>query len=288
MKSFPALILAPASELLLAVLDDFHPTGIEEHDDRWSVFFAAAEQRDAACAALIRRGIAADPLDVPDEDWAARSQQGLQPITVGRLVILPDPALRGSLPVPTASPAARPAGPASDPDPIPIVVRPSMGFGKGHHATTRLCLTAMQACDLRGASVIDVGTGSGILAVAAAALGAARVSAFDNDMDAILAAKATLTLNPAIRSVDVLHADLSSARLPPADLVLANLTGAALARFAERLIELAVPDGRLILSGILQNEADLVAAAFRPRMAILRRDTEDEWVSLVLARRRPI
>src|SRR5581483_580613 len=156
------------------------------------------------------------------------------------------------------------------------------------HATTRLCLTALQACDLRGASVIDVGTGSGILALAAAALGAARVWAFDSDMDAVLAAKDSLALNPAVRSVDVLHADLSSARLPPADLVLANLTGAALARFAERLIELAVPGGRLILSGSLQDEADLVAAAFGPRMAILRRDTEDEWVSLVLARRRPI
>jgi len=287
-KSFPALVLAPASELLLAILDDFQPTAIEEHDGRWRVFFAAAEQRDAARAAVIRRGVAADCLDVPDEDWAARSQQGLQPITVGRLIILSDPALKGSLVGPAGPSAGMPAEPASDPDPITLVIRPSMGFGTGHHATTRLCLTALQACDLRGASVIDVGTGSGILALAAAALGAARVWAFDSDMDAVLAAKDSLALNPAVRSVDVLHADLSSARLPPADLVLANLTGAALARFAERLIELAVPGGRLILSGILQDEADLVAAAFGPRMAILRRDTEDEWVSLVLARRRPI
>ena len=176
--------------------------------------FTTAAERDRAAAGLraaIRRTSRIEPLDVPDEDWAARSQASLRAVHVGRLIVAP----------PWDAP-------------VTIVVQPSMGFGTGHHATTRLCLAALQQLDLRGSTVIDVGTGSGVLAIAASLLGAANVIGIDDDADAVSAARDNLALNPRAR-VTLQVGDLRQAAPANADVVLANLTGALLVSAADRL-----------------------------------------------------
>ena len=200
------------------------------------------------------------PVDVPDEDWAARSQASLKAVRVGNLIVAP----------PWDAP-------------IVVAIRPSMGFGTGHHATTRLCLAALQALEVKERTVIDVGTGSGVLAIAASLLGAVNVRGIDDDEDAIHAAWDNLALNPAA-IVTLLVGDLRTTQLEPADIVFGNLTGGLLMASAAVMSTHVGKHGALILSGFqLPEEADVVAAF--TGFAVERREQEDDWVCVTLTRR---
>jgi ribosomal protein L11 methyltransferase len=263
LKTYPAVeIRGESTDLLLMIVDDFAPTAIDEREDSVRVFFATADARNAARAAL-----AADfpvtAIDVPDEDWARRSQETLTPITVGQITVAP----------PWATTSHQP--------PLVITILPSMGFGTGHHATTRLCLEAMQTIDMTGAVLLDVGTGSGVLAIAGARLGAARAIGIDDDADAIQSARDNLAMNADARHVTFEVADLTSAVLPAARVVTANLTGALLVKSAPLLLAAAQPGGVLILSGLQAHERDEVCRAFAPAAVCWARE-EDGWVGLAL------
>ena len=155
-----------------------------------------------------------------------------------------------------------------------------MGFGTGHHATTRLCLAALQSIDLGNAFVLDVGTGSGVLAIAAAKLGAAGALGIDDDPDAIAAARENLGINGAT-NVELVVGDLMKDSLPPADVVVANLTGALVVRAAARLADAVRPGGFLIISGVLASEGDDVRRAFANR-TFLADVQEDEWLAFTI------
>lgn len=288
MRIWPALEvgqLNPAAsdgpELLQAALVDYRVAAIDETAaDLWRVFFANSTERDRAAANLTNQfpDLSLRPLDVPDEDWVARSQADLRAIRVGNIIVappwdIPDAATLTPDPLPGPDRAGLNR-------PLVLVVRPSMGFGTGHHATTRLCLAALQRLDLRERSVVDVGTGSGVLAIAASCLGATPVVGIDDDLDALHAAEENLTLN---RGSDVTFAaaDLRTASPGTFDVVSANLTGALLIDAAGRLRGLARPGAHLILSGFLRHEeADVVAAYLD--CALTNRSEEDEWVCVTI------
>jgi len=266
-KTYPALeVRCDDADLVLALIDDFHPTAVEERDGAARVFFATAAERDAARQALEPR-YHVEPLDVPDEDWARRSQANLQPITIGRLTVFP----------------ANPESPV--PNPCAIVIPASMGFGTGHHATTQLCLEALQAIDLTGTQVLDVGTGSGVLAIAAVRLGAAAALGIDIDEDAIAAARENLALNPDVAArVRFEIADLSTSapwQGTEVGVVTANLTGALLVRTAQTLIDAVASGGVLVLSGLQLHERDEVLHAFAGTSTTWER-TVEEWVGLTV------
>ena len=255
-------------DFVAAALLDFDTAAVHEIDDsHWRVFFRSVDERDRAAKALSQ--ICTVTLtEIEDEDWARRSQQALKAVQIGSIIVAP--------------PWDLPAGPAGqgDASALLIVIEPSTGFGTGHHATTRLCLKALQQVELRGRRVIDVGTGSGVLAIAAAKLGATRVLGLDNDPDAIAAARDNVARNEV--EVELRLSDLANDDFPVADVVLANLTGAALQRGAARLAALA-RGGMLIVSGLLDEEEPAVAAAFAPWSSRLVRDHEDGWSCLSLA-----
>jgi ribosomal protein L11 methyltransferase len=160
-----------------------------------------------------------------------------------------------------------------------------MGFGTGHHVTTRLCLAALQSIDLEGKSVLDVGTGSGLLAIAAVKLGAARAIGTDDDADAIQAAKENLERNDAA-DVELLVSDLMTVPPPAADVVVANLTGALIVRAASRLAAAVKPSGVLILSGVLAREGEEIRRAFANQTSVRdvqeARDPADEWLAFTV------
>lgn len=273
MRAWPAITVAGPglgrADLFQAALLDYAIAAIDDNSpDAWRLFFHDAGERDRALAALPSQfsDLNFASLDVDDEDWAARSQASLTAIEVGDIVVTP----------PWDAETAR-----LKPGTTAVVIQPSMGFGTGHHATTRLCLAALQRAHVRGRSVIDVGTGSGVLAIAASLLGASPVVAIDDDPDAIQNARENLGLNPGAE-VDLRLGDLRASTLGVADVVLANLTGTLLVQAAPQLKALRAPHGRLILSGLLQPEDADVVRAFAP-LRVLDRVQEDEWMCLVLA-----
>ena len=248
---------------LYAQLDDFSPVAIHEDEtaDRWRVFFRSASSRDAARVALASEvSLEASPIDVPDENWARRSQDSLKAIDAGGLIIAPP------WDVPTGKPV--------------IVIEPSMGSARPprHHA---LCLLLLQQLELRGARVLDVGTGSGVLALAAWKLGAGDVVAIDNDPDALDNARDNIARNGAAPSIDIIQDDLGGLRIERADVVLANLTGAVLVRYAAELYSLARDGGYFILSGFAPGDVAVIQTAFAG-LHLIEERVEGEWAALSL------
>lgn len=271
MRTWPALEIAAPDDLVLAALTDFDVAAIDDNaPDVWRVFFHTHDARERAAAALRHQfnGLSVSAVDVPDEDWAARSQANLKAVRVGNIIVAP-PWDVGSQSV--GAGLSRPTT---------IVIQPSMGFGTGHHPTTRLCLAHLQQLELRNQTVIDIGTGSGVLAIAASRLGATHVLAIDEDPDAIQSARENVDLNPGIE-VTLGVVDFRRAMLRPFDVILANLTGGMLAAAAPTLLALAA--GRLILSGFIDTEEQEVLAAFAS-CAVEQRSQEDEWGCVTLRR----
>jgi ribosomal protein L11 methyltransferase len=273
LAEYPALEIAFGSDedpdllnRLYAVLDDFEPMAIQDDDlnHSWRVFFRTRASRDAAVATLRgQHGLSASAIDVPDEDWARRSQESLRAVHAGALVVAPPWDIPKGVPV--------------------IIIEPSTGFGTGHHATTRLCLLLMQRLDLRGARVLDVGTGSGVLALAAWKLGASEVTAVDVDADALDNARSNIARNGAAPAIDVIQDDLGSLRIERADVVLANLTGAVLVRYGAELQSLVLDGGYLILSGFAPDDLPIIDRAFA-RTTPIHEQTEGEWAAVCLRR----
>ena len=178
---------------------------------------------------------------------------------------------------------------------VVIALDPGMAFGTGLHPTTRLCLAALeQVADDRarragGATappmrVLDVGTGSGILAIAAALLGADRVVALDPDPIAVDAARSNAGRNRLAGRIDVRQGSVPSGE-PPFDVVLANLIASLLVGLAAALAMEVRPGCTLIASGIFINrEADVVAAFGAVGLSVTERAAEGEWVALTAAR----
>jgi ribosomal protein L11 methyltransferase len=300
-------------DLVAAVLDDFSPAAIEDLTPQplppdglwdptvppvpdpppsplhWRVFFQTDHERSRAAAALARfPELTVERVNVADEDWAARSQASLTAVRAGAFVVAP------------------PWDIPEDPDRAltTIIIEPSRGFGTGHHASTRLCLRAMSAIELRGKRVLDLGTGSGVLAIAAALKEAHDVRALDIDPDAIEAARASAALNPLRVTIVFAVGDFrddtgelaSFADAPETaqhprtqeglkasryDVVLANLTGGMLVQSSARIAELVAPGGVLVISGFDESEGAVVRSAFAS-MQEAASYAEEGWLGLAL------
>lgn len=178
---------------------------------------------------------------IDPQDWNAAWKAGFDPVVVGQVAVV---APWHELPTPVA---------------VTLVVEPAQAFGTGHHETTTTCLAALQDLDLNGLSVFDVGTGTGVLALAAKALGAQRVLAVDIDPLAVEAAAGNAALNDLV--VEVLTGSASAAQGEQFDVVLANIDTATLSLLAADLLAAIRPGGRFIGAGVSNERIDEALAA---------------------------
>ena len=172
-----------------------------------------------------------------------------------------------------------------EPAPDQLIVRldPGQAFGTGHHETTRLCLAALDRTVQAGAHVLDIGSGSGILSIAAVKLGAARVDAFEIDPIAADVARANCEANGASERVTV-HGGFPAEDVIPADLAVVNVSARADIELAGALAGALKPSGRLIASGFLTSDRDDVLAAFTEHgLKLTGQREEHEWALLELA-----
>jgi ribosomal protein L11 methyltransferase len=208
-----------------------------------------------------------------DERWADAWRAHFRPVAVGRrLLVSPpwevtDPERAGGRQV--------------------LLIEPGRAFGTGSHESTRGCLELLERALEYGVvpRALDVGCGSGILAIAAARLGVSRVDAIDVDPDAVGATEENARLNAVADRVHASVADVARWAGPPAPLVLANLLGAAHLTLAPTLTELTTPGGTLIAGGLLVPEVPAVAGAFVAAGCWLVEVAEHEgWATLLLRR----
>lgn len=209
-----------------------------------------------------------------DEDWTEHWKRGLRPRRVGRHFII---APSWTTPEPRAG------------DQI-IVIDPEMAFGTGEHATTRGALRFLEEITQPGDRVLDVGTGSAILAIGAAMLGAREVRAVDNDADALLNARDNVRRNRVADVIRLEEAAVDASYLrrfadEPFNSIVANVLSSVLRPLLPEFFRAVAPGGHVILGGILESEADDMldacdAAGFRTRAE----DLEQEWWGVLLQR----
>lgn len=209
-----------------------------------------------------------------DQDWSESWKEFFSPVRVDDTFLVLPPWLESE-------------GGASGL--IPLLIEPKMAFGTGHHATTALCLQAVAGLHREGAvsaetRFLDLGTGSGILALACAKLGMTGL-ALDIDPVAVANASENMTLNGIAQEVSIRKGGLEA--LDPDQrfgLILANILAGPLVRMAPALVRRLAPGARLVLSGILVEQAERVADAYRDQnLPAPRMLTEGEWVALVWA-----
>ena len=205
---------------------------------------------------------------VKRENWAESWKRHFKPLTVGKSLLLKPGWSRRK----------------AKPGQAVVVLNPGLSFGTGHHATTSFCLREVVRFARRGGgSFLDIGTGSGILAIAAAKLGDAPIEAFDFDPEAVRVAKCNARQNRVQHKLRLFEGDVTRLPIRPArqfDLVCANLISNLLMAERKPIAARVAPGGTLVLAGILQVEFDKVRESFEALgLKLVRRRDEKEWAS---------
>lgn len=244
----------------------------------WRLDAYAETQDDAdACAELIRE-VAPDLNPViealPDRDWVTLSLEGLPPVEAGRFIVAGSHALTRSAPGKTD-----------------ILIEAGPAFGTGHHGTTLGCLLGFEHVLRSGVpqKVLDVGTGSGVLAIAAIKSGAKRAIGTEIDEQSVNVANENARKNNVANRFRTYHTRSAGNQLirstAPFDLVFANILARPLIGLAPEITSMVSEDGHVILSGLLTRQEPLVRAAYTSRgMDLVKRIRKDGWSTLVLRR----
>lgn len=207
--------------------------------------------------------------DVPDEDWMKKWKENWRPFTVGSRFVVTPSWTKNDLNV--------------EPTRVVIEIDPGMAFGTGTHETTKLCLEAIERY-WQGDSLLDVGTGTGILAIGAAKLNpeAKRIAACDNDEEAITVARENIEINGVDEIVRLATGSAVDYRGVGFSMVVANLTADVILSILDDLLACRAQGGRLVLSGILDTQEEQVRAALeRAGEKVLEVARAGEWIAFI-------
>ena len=257
------LELASEPQAVLIVEEPFGPGAVVEA-------LYTDEPDGALLTRLAGETVTVEPL--PDRDWIALSQEGLPPVRAGRFFVY----------------GAHDAGIVPG-GVIPIRIEAGLAFGTGHHETTALCLSVLSdlARKQRFANVLDLGCGTGLIAIGAAKLWKRRVLASDIDPVAIEVTDENAGLNgvgPWVAGVvadGLTHPVLAAGA--PYDLIVANILAGPLTFLARQMMAALAPGGTLVLSGLLHNQENMILSFYHP-LRLVRRWRDGPWSALVLTR----
>lgn len=257
-------------EGVIAALFAAGSQGVQEDGDSIVTHFPAGADIAAVCAGIARADAAAtmDVSDAPAIDWSEGWKHGVRAHDLGALAIVPPWLAAGRDPATT------------------IVIDPGMAFGTGEHQTTRCVLRLLPRFVPPGARVADLGSGSAVLAIAAAKLGAASVAAIEMDPDAIPNAEANVARNEVGDRVTVIEGDamLLLPLVSPVELVLANIISSVLVELLPAIGDALAGNGRAILSGILVEERDHMLAVLADGWRVDAEEAEEQWWSVAVSR----
>jgi ribosomal protein L11 methyltransferase len=260
-------------DLAMGVLSGYPLLGVEQGLDACTVCF---EQNDwqqgyenSIVAELQQLGVAVELVKLgieEDQNWNAEWEASIDPVVVNeRIIIVPEwRAEEFSYP-------------------MTLVITPKMSFGTGHHATTRMMCRLMEVYAKPGDTWIDVGTGTGVLAIMAAKLGATSVYAFDNNEWSIVNSQENVARNAVEHIVRLEQVELQDVQLPRCNGLAANLYRHLVIPYAQAFIDAVEPGGIILVSGILKYDRDDVAAPFLEAGCTLVDElAETEWCALAL------
>ena len=256
---------------VIGALFEIGAESVQEIDDGVVTHLRAVDREQVGRAVRAAdRGATVEFSPTPDIDWSRAWRARIAAHTLGRLTITP----------PWIADEHGESG--------RIVIDPGMAFGTGEHETTRGVIRLMQKVLRQGDRVADLGTGSAVLAIAAARLGAARVAAIEIDPEAIGNAEANVARNGVRDRVTVIEGDAVTL-LPlvaPVNVVLANIVSSVLKELLPIVREALAPDGAAILAGILRDERDEMERTFEHlRWRVVESDAEGSWWSATIVPR---
>ena len=249
-------------------------SGIEEiSDNRWKVYFPG--NLDETRQQELRQALSDDPFRLPENrllftreetrDWMAEWKAHFKPLRVGRRILVTPPWEQTG----------------AEENLINLKIDPQMAFGTGHHATTQMMMELLEDYLEAGFSVLDAGTGSGILAILAKKLGALSVFAYDTDPEAIDNARHNAALNQ-VNRIEFVTGDETAIPAADYDMILANINRNVLLGILPKLVSCLKENGWLLLSGLLDTDKKAILAKIPVEFRRVKELRKEEWVGLVL------
>ncbi|OJW81675.1 MAG: hypothetical protein BGO69_14275 [Bacteroidetes bacterium 46-16] len=257
---------AALREILIAKLAKTGFDGFEETGGKLFAYIITGDFDVAAVETILaEHAVAYEVDDVEEQNWNAQWEASFEPVIVPGFCTVR--AHFHNIDIGT---------------PYEVVITPQMSFGTGHHATTMLMMMQMQQMDFVARSVLDFGTGTGILAILSAKLGAAQVLAVDSDTWSYQNAMENIKQN-SCTSITVLQGSLEYVKMEKFDIILANINRNILLTYMNKLATLVAKDGYILMSGLLKEDLDIVnSAAIAEGLSFISTNVLNNWINLLV------